>query len=184
MSAKINYFDKNNKEEKDPESISEKKIQGRIILQNKGQYIDSEFAHRYEEGKRDTIRIDLVKEKNGIIILEELKKIDDDRMVSKNGDAEILSQLTEYENFLSESFNNKALLQYYKKLVNIKKNLGLPVSCKANELKNIERTPHLLIYNNYVKDHYKRTQKINNIEKYLKEKKITYRIIVNEDHDS
>lgn len=183
-SARINYFDKNNKEEKDPESISEKKIQGKIILQNKGQYIDSEFAHKYEDGKRDTIRIDLVKEENGCIIFEELKKIGDNRMFSNKGEPEILSQLGEYEDFLSLPYNQKALLQYYKILVNIKRNLRLPVPCNSEDLRKVDSKPQLLIYNNYIKDHYKRTRRIKNIQKILNENKVRYYIIGNENHNS
>ena len=67
--AQMFYSDKEGKEVGDAEQKSEKKLQGEIVCRAKTLYIDSEFAHQYEEGSRHTIRIDLVRVKNNKIQL-------------------------------------------------------------------------------------------------------------------
>ncbi len=163
------YVNRNDKEGKNPENISEKKIQGQIIINSRPLYIDSEFAHRYEEGKRKTIRIDLVRIKDGKIQFVELKRIQDGRMFHKNEEPEILTQIEEYKNFLEK--NKDAILSYYKKLLKIKKKLSLPIpDVKIDDIV-IDTTPILLI-SDYKSSNDKRKNRKEEIEKVLKEKDV------------
>ena len=81
------------------EKWSEKYIQGNIITKNKRKYIDSEFA--YIDDKFD-IRVDLVECIAGELRFVELKRIDDNRMVSLDMRPEILSQMTNYREFIKQ----------------------------------------------------------------------------------
>ena len=80
---KVNY---SQKEGRDDEDISEKKIQGDMICKHNPIFLDSEFAHRYEIGKRQTIRFDLVTIKNNQLLFIELKRIKDNRFVNLTAD--------------------------------------------------------------------------------------------------
>ena len=142
------YVNRNDKEGKNPENISEKKIQGRIIINSKPLYIDSEFAHRYEEGSKKTIRIDLVRIQDNKIQFVELKRIQDSRMWHNEKDPEIITQIDEYKKFLSENEND--ILKYYKTLLSIKSNLKLPLPIPKAMIDDIgiDTTPVLLIADN------------------------------------
>ena len=109
----------------------EKEIQGRLVIENRDKYLDTEFQHRLYDGKRESIRIDLVKIEGEKIIFVELKRIDDSRLhTTKDEDPEIISQMTNYREFLK--VNKDALTDYYKTLYNIKASLGLPVPKISN----------------------------------------------------
>ena len=133
---------------KNEEDISEKKIQGDIICHD-NIYLDSEFAHRFEEGKNKTIRFDLVAIKENQLSFIELKRIQDNRLLNKYDDKpEILIQMDQYSQFIKAY--KDALLTYYKQLYTIKQSLGLPVPpCNLNELSVCE-IPHLIIKNKRV----------------------------------
>lgn len=163
------------KDGKGGESISEKKIQGDMIYQQSPIFLDSEFAHRYEDGKRDTIRFDLVTIKNDKLIFVELKRIGDNRILNKDDDKpEILEQMNKYAQFIK--FNKEKLIDYYKKLYNIKNVLGLPVpSCNLDKL-TICEIPHLIIRDTYAKYGSKRNNRIRRIMEILDNAPFTYSI--------
>ena len=165
------YVNRNDKEGKNPENISEKKIQGQIIMNSKPWYIDSEFAHRYEDSSQKTIRIDLVRIKNNKIQFVELKRIQDGRMLHNEEDPEILTQIHEYKTFLSE--NKSDILDYYKKLLNIKSNLKLPLPIPKAMIDDIgiDTTPVLLIAD-YLSNNSKRIDRKKRIEDILKKKDV------------
>lgn len=163
------YVNRNNKENISPENVSEKKIQGQIITHSKPMYIDSEFAHRYEEGSQKTIRIDLVRIKNGKIQFVELKRIQDNRMLHIDGEPEILTQIHDYRTFLSA--NKELLKDYYKKLLKIKQDLKLPVPTVDIENLDIDTTPVLLIAD-YQSDNERRIHRRKEIERILNAKDV------------
>ena len=67
------------------------------------------------------------------------------------------------------------LLNYYKKLIEIKNNLGLTkIVCPKLTLNKI---PKLIIANTYTKDTLGRRERIQDIEKLLKNHNIDYRIL-------
>ncbi len=158
------------------ESTSEKYIQGELIIKNRDKYLDSEFAYRMFDGKKRTIRIDLVKIENGKFVFEELKRIKDARLLTKDGEPEILTQMGNYGGFLKQ--NQEALTQYYRNLYKLKKQLGLPVPpTKDIGSVFVDPQPTLLIFNNYEKDSSGRDNRISNMEEILKKKSINYKII-------
>ena len=102
------------KERKDDEDISEKKIQGDMICKRNPIFLDSEFAHRYEVRKRQTIRFDLVTIKNNQLFFIELKRIKDNRMLNKENDKpEILKQMEKYQEFIKVN-KDKLLISLYR----------------------------------------------------------------------
>ena len=169
---KKNYSQKG---EKDKEDVSEKKIQGDMICSRNPIYLDSEFAHRYEVGKQQTIRFDLVTIRNNEILFIELKRIKDNRLLNKDDDEpEILEQMDKYTKFIKA--NKAKLLEYYKDLYGIKKSLGLPVpECDIEKL-SICETPHLIIMNTYQKSSSGRSERIESIKYLLNKNSITYTI--------
>ena len=155
------------------EDISEKEIHGRMIagsIQEKLNYfIDSEFAHRYEDGKSSTVRFDMIAIVGNQLHFLELKRIQDSRLLDKNDDnPEVLVQMEKYANFMKE--NAEALQKYYKKLYHIKKELGLPVpDCNIDKLQ-VNEKPHLVICNTYPKKTSKRDTRIKGIKEILDNK--------------
>lgn len=140
---KKEYSQKGAKKE---ENVSEKKMQGDIICHD-NIYLDSEFEHLFEEGKKH-IRFDLVAIKENQLSFIELKRIRDPRLRNKYDDKpEILIQMDQYSRFI-KAYKDE-LLTYYKQLYTIKQSLGLPVPpCNLNELSVCE-IPHLIIKNTY-----------------------------------
>jgi hypothetical protein len=158
------------------ESTSEKYIQGELIIKYRDKYLDSEFAYRMFDGQRHTIRIDLVKIENGKIIFEELKRIKDGRLLTKDGEPEILTQMGNYEGFLKQ--NQNALTQYYRILYKTKKQLGLPVPPITDiDSVCVDPKPTLLIFNNYETDGARRNNRISSMEDILKKANISYNLI-------
>ena len=163
------------KEGKDEEDISEKKIQGDMICRLDPIFLDSEFAHRYEVGKRQTIRFDLVTIKNNQLIFVELKRIKDNRLLNKEDDKpEILEQMDKYQQFIK--FNKNKLLDYYKTLYEIKTSLKLPVpECEIEKLSVCE-IPHLIIIDTYHSHGGKRKNRIARMKEILDKAPFSYTI--------
>lgn len=158
------------------ESTSEKYIQGELIIKYRDKYLDSEFAYRMFDGQKRTIRIDLVKIENGKFIFEELKRIKDGRLLTTDGEPEILTQMGNYKGFLQQ--NQEALTEYYRTLYRTKKKLRLPVPPTNNiDSVIVDPQPTLLIFNNYKKNSTGRTNRISNMEKILKNNSISYKLI-------
>lgn len=153
------------------ESWSEKYIQGNLIVGNRQYHLDSEFA--YKKNTTD-IRIDLVKDVDGKVTFVELKRLDDGRMLKESDEnPEVISQMRNYEEFIQK--NKVELLDYYQRLYDIKKKLGLPVpETRPNQ---INTTPELLIFNRWVKSHNSRTRHRERMEQILKREGIVYSII-------
>ena len=126
------------------EASKEKRIQGTNYCKNTGGlYIDSEFAHRYEEDKSNTIRIDLVRVVNNKIQFVELKHSQDPRWKI---DHKVKDQIDQYRKFLRK--NKDAILDYYKLLLEIKTKLGI---IKRTDPINVEdlgldTEPYLEVY--------------------------------------
>ena len=168
----VNYSQKNGD---NIEDISEKKIQGDMICERNPIFLDSEFAHRYEVGKRQTIRFDLVTIKNNQLIFIELKRIKDNRLLNKEDDEpEILKQMDKYQKFIKA--NKVRLLDYYKTLYGIKKTLGLPIpECEIGKLSVCE-IPHLIIIDTYQSLRGKRMERIAQMKKILDKAPFSYTI--------
>lgn len=174
--AKKFYSDKNAKEEANPEEKSEKKLQGEIVCKDKTRYIDSEFAHRYVEDQSKTIRIDLVRVEGNKIQFVELKRIQDGRLLNSNGsEPEVVEQVVEYEKFIQK--NKDDILEYYKKVIKIKRELGIPTTDANIESLTIDEEPYLEIHNLYKKLHCKRNRRIESIKKILTDNNIKFSII-------
>ena len=153
------------------ESWSEKYIQGRLITSNLQHHLYSEFAYK---DKTTDIRIDIVDVVDGKITFVELKRLDDGRMLKESDDnPEIISQMNTYREFIRE--NKNSLLNYYQRLYEIKKSLGLPIP--DSHPVDVNTTPELLIFNRWVKAHHARTQHRERMEQILKRENICYSII-------
>lgn len=171
-SIQANYSQKKGK---DDEDISEKKIQGDMICRQNPLFLDSEFAHRYEIGKRQTIRFDLVTIKSNQLIFIELKRIKDNRMLNKEDDEpEILKQMDKYQKFIK--VNKDKLLEYYKTLYEIKSSLKLPVpECEIEKLSVCE-VPHLIIIDTYKSLGGRRDTRIARMKEILDKAPFSYTI--------
>ena len=171
-SIQANY---SQKEGKDDEDISEKKIQGDMICRQNPLFLDSEFAHRYEIGKRQTIRFDLVTIKSNQLIFIELKRIKDNRMLNKEDyEPEILKQMDKYQKFIK--VNKDKLLDYYKTLYEIKSSLKLPVpECEIEKLSVCE-VPHLIILDTYKSLGKRRKDRIARMKEILDKAPFSYTI--------
>lgn len=155
------------------EKWSEKFIQGQYMLNYHSQFIDSEFA--YKEKDLD-VRIDLVECIAGEIRFVELKRVDDNRMVTLDMNPEILTQIKSYRKFIS--LHTDEIKDYYKRLYSIKKDLGLPVPYGMPSSVNPE--PLLLIFDRWVKETEGRSihrKKMEEILEKVANPKIKYRII-------
>ena len=163
------------KDGKNEEDISEKKIQGDMICRQNPLFLDSEFAHRYEIGKRQTIRFDLVTIKSNQLIFIELKRIKDNRMLNKEDyEPEILKQMDKYQKFIK--VNKDKLLDYYKTLYEIKSSLKLPVpECEIEKLSVCE-VPHLIIINTYKSLGKRRKDRIAQMKEILDKSPFSYTI--------
>lgn len=161
------------KKGKSGEDISEKKIQGDMICQKNPVFLDSEFAHRYEAGKQQTIRFDLVTISNDQLLFIELKRIGDNRMLNENDDKpEILAQMDKYAQFIRA--NKEKLLRYYEDLYAIKQSIGLPVPAYHKGHLTVCETPHLIVRDTYRKCSKKREERIRRIKHILDNAPFTY----------
>lgn len=162
------------------EDTSEKRIQGRLRIDNPHRYIDSEFAHAYVKGERNNlIRFDLVAVDGNELKVEELKRIGDDRLRTSEMEInppEVLSQMERYTKFMA--VNHDALCIYYQTLLKIKAKLGLPMPIGYNNKKplTLNMTPVLLIKNlyEYSKMGMKRYERMKDIRDILEKNEIKY----------
>lgn len=138
---------------------NEKWVQGELKLCFPNRYVDSEFAYR--TGEKELIRFDLVELRENILVFVELKLITDSRLRCKEGEPEIIKQMTEYCNFIGKHTNE--LKDYYSKLLQIKKRLGLWSG--STEIEEVRLTPELLVVNTYEKLTIGRKKRIDYIER-------------------
>ena len=154
---------------KEKEEWSEKYIQSQYIINYRSKYIDSEFA--YKDDSFD-IRVDLIECINGELRFVELKTIDDGRMLKKTDDnPEVVEQVKAYEDFISNY--KKDIVEYYQKVWEIKKDLGLTIPEKCPS--SLAEKPLLLIFNRWTKSTSRRDEHTDRMEKILK-KDIDYKI--------
>lgn len=163
------------------EDTSEKRIQGRLRIDNPHRYIDSEFAHPFMAGKQDynIIRFDLVAVKDNELIVVELKRLGDSRLRTSDMEEnppEILSQMGKYSIFMA--VNQDALCVYYQTLLKIKAKLGLPMPVGYDHEKplTLNLSPLLLIKNlySYSKMSMARYERIEDIRNILETNNIKY----------
>lgn len=156
------------------EHPSEKRIQGEMRTKNLD-FIDSEFQYNQDPNIKN-LRIDLVELKDGELTFIELKGISDNRLrndEAKNKEKpEVIRQMKTYKSFIAE--NKTALYDFYKKLIQIKYNLGL-VTENVVEFK-VNPIPKLLIANTYKKQTPGKKKRIEAIEKLLNKEGIVYEI--------
>ena len=128
------------------EKWSEKYIQGTLIVQSRQHHLDSEFA--YIDGETNN-RIDLVRCSDGMVTFVELKRMADNRMLHEtDATPEVVYQMNRYKQFI-EKYSSQ-LLEYYQKLYDIKKILGLPVP--ETRPVCINPIPELLIFDCWEKN--------------------------------
>lgn len=176
--AHLFYSDKEGKEIGDAEQKSEKKLQSEIVCRAKTLYIDSEFAHQYKVGSRHTIRIDLVRVVGNKIRFVELKRIQDNRLLHEECSdvaPEIITQIEEYRNFLKT--NEEAILEYYKELITIKRDLGLPTTAADIDTLAIDTEPYLEIHNLYTHQNPQREARIARVKTMLDGHNVKYEIL-------
>lgn len=153
------------------ENISEKYIQSQMYLENK-LYIDTEFALTLDDGTN--IRIDLVRlSEDGAVCFEELKLIDDSRLKPKGKkQAEIITQMNNYDKFLKEASKIKGsnsepiIIEYYSKVLRIMKKIGILRT--EFEPKYVRDHINLFIKLTYTKKHPKRNHAMTTIQNVCK----------------
>lgn len=167
----IRHIDERNSSEK----ISEKYIQGKMIKENPN-YIDSEFQFNKDTdiGK---LRIDLIELSEGVLSFVELKGISDNRLKNdplRNLNApEIITQMEMYRLFINKyEFD---IIEYYKKLLEIKRFLGLTTIKSQNFTLN--KIPKLIIADTYSRMTPNRKKRIDHIKRLLESHNINYEII-------
>ena len=164
------YYSKT-EDEKEKEEWSEKYIQSQYIIKYHSNYIDSEFA--YKDDSFD-IRVDLIECINGELRFVELKTIDDSRMVKRNDDnPEVVEQVEAYKNFISNNKPEK-IVEYYQKVWEIKKDLGLKIPEKRPS--SLAKKPLLLIFNRWTKSTSRRDEHTSRMEEILRNNDIDYKI--------
>lgn len=162
------------------EKPAEKWIQGRLIISS-ANYIDSEFQFNkdVEIGK---LRIDLVELSDGVLSFVELKGISDSRLRNdpkrNTKIPEIIDQMKKYKLFINKY--ESEICDYYRKLINIKKSLGLLENTSNQFIVN--RNPKLVIVNTYNKITTPRNSRIHDIKAILNSNNIDFEI--NENHYS
>ena len=176
----LKYYVKRENEE--IEDTSEKRIQGRLRVDNDHIYVDSEFEYSLESGTRNTIRFDLVSIIDNTIRIVELKRMGDSRLLTKDANKpgpEILSQMANYKEFIE--INSLPLIEFYEKLTSIRKMLGLSVPSGYNQSQplKINKKPLLLIKNlyQYGKMSSQRHDRISKIKSILIKNNIDFEIL-------
>jgi hypothetical protein len=157
------------------EHPSEKRIQGELIIRDSG-FIDSEFQYN-QDIELKNLRIDLIELKNCILSFVELKGISDSRLRNDEkrnpNEPEIIKQMRMYETFISRY--ESELTEYYKKLLEIKSELGLKLPSNTDFTLNL--TPKLLIANTYRRVTKGREERKKAIESLLCKYNIDYEIV-------
>jgi hypothetical protein len=151
------------------EGLSEKAIQG--IMYVEGKYIDTEFE--YVHPNRLITRIDLTTiNDDGMIEFVELKRISDPRLLKKDlslKNEEIRRQMDDYNTFISEHKEN--IIQYYKLLQQILKNIGVNNPLCDIAITGIKPSVSLYFagYADGKSNHPQRRKRIDDIKKVLRD---------------
>ena len=157
----------------DKEKWSESFIKSQYILKNHSCCIDSEFGYK-DTDLNLNIRIDVVKCIDGEIKFVEIKRLGDNRMLKETDESpEVVKQIKDYSKFIKD--NKNAILEYYQKLWAIKNDLGILPDGMSKPIK-IDVVPELYIFNQWVKEHPKRDNRKERIEKILNREKISFTI--------
>jgi hypothetical protein len=156
----------------DNESPAEKWIQGKLVTENSN-FIDSEFQFN-QNPKIGKLRIDLIELFSGELSFVELKGITDNRLRNdekRNSNIpEIIEQMEKYQLFINLYEND--IVEYYKKLLEIKQDLKLTTI--NDTTLSINKKPKLIIVNTYKKMTKNREERIYDINKLLKSNNIDY----------
>ncbi len=158
---------------KDDEHRAEKWIQADIILSNKAQYIDSEFAYN-RDGEIGNLRIDIVKLEGATLQFIELKGIYNPELRSKGVEVNtphIIEQISRYRKFITKY--KQDIIDYYQTLCDVKYSLG--IGAKAT-IETIDEEPLLWIEDTYIKRSSKRDDRVADIKNLLSNNNISYRI--------
>ena len=159
-----------------PEGLCEKAIQGLMYVE--GKYIDTEFE--YVHPNRLITRIDLTTiNDDGMIEFVELKRISDPRLLKKDlslKNEEIRRQMDDYNTFISEHKEN--IIQYYKLLQQILKNIGVNNPLCDIAITGIKPSVSLYFagYSDGKSNHSQRRKRIDCIKQILEEKGINSNI--------
>ncbi|MDD2300095.1 MAG: hypothetical protein PHU69_10710 [Fermentimonas sp.] len=154
------------------EKPTEKWIQGKLIT-GYSKYIDSEFQFN-KDIEIGRLRIDLIELSNDVLSFVELKGIFDSRL--RNDEyrnpkvPEIIEQMDKYKLFINKYEND--IIEYYKKLIEIKNSLGLTTIYK-NKIE-LNKKPKLIIVNTYKKMTKGREARIRDIKYLLDKHEINY----------
>lgn len=153
------------------EKWSEKFIQGMLVINSRTVHLDTEFAYN---DAQDDIRIDLIQCRKGSLTFIELKRMDDNRMLhATDNNPEVVYQMKGYKDFIARY--RSELLEYYKKVFDIKVQLGLPVPDSAPA--SINPIPELIIFDRWVKPTSQREIHRQRVRELLKRNGIQYKVI-------
>lgn len=157
----------------DDERRAEKWIQGDIIIRDRANFIDSEFAYN-KDSEIGRLRVDITQLTNGELRFIELKGIYNPELMTENpseNEPHIIEQITRYRAFVKRYSND--IINYYQTLCNIKEILGIG---NKVEIKSINPEPLLWIENTYNRETVGRINRIAQIETLLKNHNIDYKI--------
>ena len=153
------------------EKWSEKFIQGMLVINSRTVHLDTEFAYN---DAQDDIRIDLTQCRKSSLTFIELKRMDDNRMLhATDNNPEVVYQMQDYKDFIARY--RSELLEYYKKVFDIKVQLGLPVPDSAPVL--INPIPELIIFDRWVKPTNQREIHRQRVCELLERNGILYKVI-------
>lgn len=153
------------------EKWSEKFIQGMLVINSRTVHLDTEFAYN---DAQDDIRIDLTQCRKSSLTFIELKRMDDNRMLhATDNNPEVVYQMQGYKDFIARY--RSELLEYYKKVFDIKVQLGLPVPDSAPVL--INPIPELIIFDRWVKPTNQREIHRQRVCELLERNGIQYKVI-------
>lgn len=153
------------------EKWSEKFIQGMLVINSRTVHLDTEFAYN---DAQDDIRIDLTQCRNGCLTFIELKRMDDNRMLhATDNNPEVVYQMQDYKDFIARY--RSELLEYYKKVFDIKVQLGLPVPDSAPV--SINPIPELIIFDRWVKPTNQREIHRQRVRELLEQNGIQYKVV-------
>ena len=153
------------------EKWSEKFIQGMLVINSRTVHLDTEFAYN---DAQDDIRIDLTQCRKGSLTFIELKRMDDNRMLhATDNNPEVVYQMQDYKDFIARY--RSELLEYYKKVFDIKVQLGLPVPDSAPA--SINPIPELIIFDRWVKPTNQREIHRQRVRELLERNGIQYKVI-------
>ena len=153
------------------EKWSEKFIQGMLVINSRTVHLDTEFAYN---DAQDDIRIDLTQCRKSSLTFIELKRMDDNRMLhATDNNPEVVYQMQGYKDFIARY--RSELLEYYKKVFDIKVQLGLPVPDSAPV--SINPIPELIIFDRWVKPTNQREIHRQRVRELLERNGILYKVI-------